>query len=93
MRPGQFIKHDRYLDTCLRIKSCFDYGHGYEIKAEVWNMAFVESFPLGITLRVNIAKKPEDIKEASGRLTALNEWNILVDHNIKLFRNGQWRKL
>lgn len=90
MRPGQFIKHKRYMDICLEIKSCHDYGHGIEIKVEAWNMGFVDSFPLGIKFRVNIAKTEKDIKESSGRNTQLSEWQRLSDRTAKCFRNCEW---
>jgi hypothetical protein len=90
MKPGQFLKHKNYLDICLKLTHVFDYGHGYEIKADIWNMAFVESYPLGEKMRLNIAKDEKDIK--IGRNTHMSEWLILRGNSTmdKCYRYSKW---
>lgn len=92
MRKGYFIKHKNYLDICLEITHCFDYGHGYELKVNVWNMAFVNSYNTGEKLRLNIAKLPKDIKEAVSRNTSVEQWLILRGRSLmdQYYRYSNW---
>ncbi len=93
MRPGNLIKHERYLDIYLRLVKVFDYGHGYEIKAEVWNMAYIESYNTGEKIRLNMAKDQKDLKAKAGRNTHLGEWLIARPSDITCQRYAEWRKI
>lgn len=92
MKRGEFIKHERYLDICLEILSVFDYGHGYKIKTKIWNMAYVDSYPIGQNMQLNIAKDPKDIKSSAGRNTSMKEWQILRGVAIldRCYRYSKW---
>lgn len=95
LRTGFIIKHKNYLDICLKLIDVFDYGHGYKLKTEVWNMGFVESFNTGQKRQLNLAKKPEDIKDKAGRYTSQDEYLVLQGHglNEKCYRYGTWGEI
>lgn len=95
MRKGNFIKHEKYMDICLELVNVFDYGHGYAIKAKVWNMGFINSFPVGQNWRLNIAKNEKDIKSGAGRNTQIGEWQILSGTALmdQCYRNSNWLEI
>lgn len=95
LRKGYFIKHKRYLDICLEITNCFDYGHGYDLKVNIWNMGFVNSYHTGQKMRLNIAKLPQDIKETAERNTSCDEWQVLRGPSLmdQCYRNSKWMEI
>lgn len=78
MKPGMFIRHKNAMDVCYQVKTAFDYGHGYAITAETFNMAFVETFSLGLLSRqrINFSKVPG--WDTKAHKVYLKDWEFLA---------------
>ena len=92
IKNGDLIKHEKFLDVCLEVRDVFDYGHGLKIRGVWWNMGFVESYSMGITVTLNVAKNSTDI--ASYRRTDISQWQVLSHESFldSCFRNSKWLK-
>lgn len=69
------------MDVCYVVIKSFDTGHKYKIKATVVNMAYKESYGMGIDVKFSI--KYED----------LSKWDICEESNKKCLRYAEWSKL
>ena len=83
------------MDVCLKVTNVFDYGHGIKIKADWWNMAYVESFPLGFgyTHRVNLAKYNDDKSMKKSNKSYIGDWEILLGEPPLCIRYGNWKDI
>lgn len=70
IKPNIFIKHKRFMDVCVEVKKCYDYGHGIKIVGIWWNLGQVKSYRIGYKAFFNIAK----IKIDNKRRTILSDW-------------------
>lgn len=91
---GSYIKHFKFMDVCIKVINCFDYGHGVTVTGQWWNLGQVNSFPInprGVRdIRLNIAKHPKDLKK--GRSTLLKDWlSASIGSDDLSLRNANWR--
>ena len=91
---GDFIRHKRFLDVCLRVTNAFDYGHGLEIKASWWNMAFVNSYPIGHGYGKRINFKKDKDRESKALKQWVGDWEILrTPSPPACLRDGKWAEM
>lgn len=93
IKPGSFIKHERFIDVCIYVKKAYDYGHGMEIKAVWWNMGFTKSYCIGYRQRLNIAKNKTYLSKQ--RRTAIQDWEFLAtrDQLFDCLRHAPWQEV
>lgn len=88
---GSFIKHDRYLDVCIEVLRCYDYGQGLSIKGVWWNLGMNQSHRIGYPVNLDIAKTEHTTAE--NRTTTLAQWKILHKGEVPLegtLRDANW---
>lgn len=87
-----FIKHKNFKDVCLKVLTSFDYGHGFALKCEWWNMGQVESFPLGVRKRLNLSKTIEGL-DSKAKKSYAGDWEMLYGFPPSNLRKGDWKCL
>lgn len=95
INPGDFIKHEKFMDVCIKVEKRYDYGHGINISGTWYNLGFENTYPIGIRQTLNLAKKKKDIDSKSKRNTSADQWQILdrTCHEDACYRYSKWNKL
>lgn len=90
----RLMRHKKFLDMCLKVTNWFDYGDGIAIKAEWWNMGFVNSFPLGYgyNKRLNLSKTLIGVGGKAHK-GYIKDWEMLSGEEVSCLRNGNWCSL
>jgi hypothetical protein len=78
---GLCIRHERNMDVCYVVSKAFNTGQKHKLRVLVVNMAYVESYPLSINLKISI--KNED----------LSKWHYCKDADVKCLRYAEWGRL
>lgn len=83
------------MDVCLKVQKCYDYGHGVAVVGVWYNLAFENTFSIGFTASINIAKTEEDIKPESNRKTSFKEWEMLDRSCLadECYRYSRWKEI
>lgn len=78
----KFIKHKKMKDVCIQVFKTFYIPEKkcLEIKGSWWNMAYIQSFPIGISFKKKIP------------INELKENWLYTDEIIDCLRNATWRE-
>jgi hypothetical protein len=83
MRTGDIIKHNRFMDACIKVLSIRSIGDKYvNISGTWWNQGFNNSY--------QITPKPINFNITSENK---KDWSILKNKEIPCFRYGNWEVL
>ena len=75
-----FIKHKQYRDICWIVKAQYSRTGYIKYKAEVWNLGYVASWPMGIKQYIDI------------KYEEMADWLFTTD-TVKCLRNAKWEPL
>lgn len=78
---NRIIKHSNNLDVCYLVSKCFDAGHKLKLKVTVQNMGYVQSYNVGVDLKITIKK--ED----------LPQWHVCIEPDAKCLRYAEWKRI
>lgn len=92
VNSGDFIKHEKFLDVCIKVQQVVENEKGFKVLGTFWNQAYVSSFCTGQRVVVDIALNKDYVDDF--RRTSVEEWEILrAENSTACLRKGSWEKL
>ena len=82
IREGDIIRHHTAKDICFVVQAVQYRGPTYiKLKTEIINMAFVETYPIGIKQKLML------------EYDILDRWEYCTDNTAKCIRYVEWKKI